>query len=127
MSKHIVEISDKNDTSVQIVVDRPVLGQDNWSSLQKGVWAYERGAMQLIDKTNYNIFKGDPEDGITLHMHLILCNTPHVSWTGVMLWDFMGWTSVNTSGSGAMRDGWSLTMGYGNQNGFTPLRWKIVG
>ena len=127
MSKHVVQISDKNEVSLQIVVNRPIVGQDNWTSLQKGIWAYESGATQLIDKTNYNIFKGDPDDGITLHMHLVLSNTPHVSWTGVVLWDFMGWTSVNDNGTGGMKDGWSLTMGSGNSNGFTPVRWKIVG
>ena len=128
MSKHIVEVSDKNEKSLQIVVNRPFVGQDNWSSLNKGIWAYESGAVTIVDKTDYNIFKGEfPRDSVNMHKHLILYNTPHISWTGVVIWDFLGWTGVNESGTGAIKDGWSLTVGYGNGNGFTPIRWKIVG
>lgn len=127
MSKHIIEISDKNETSLQIVVTLPLVGQDKWSSLTKGVWVYNSGAATTIDKTNYNVFKGSPGDSVTVHKHLILCNTPEVSWSGVVLWDFKGWTDVNGGGNGFMRDGWSLSAGYGNPNGASNVRWKVVG
>lgn len=125
MNKHIIEISDKNETSLQIVVNRPVVGQDKWSSLNKGVWAYNSGAINIIDKTDYNIFKGDPGDGITLHKHLILCNTPHISRTGVVLWDYLGWTGVNDGGTGVMWDGWSYSVG-GSPNGGSAIRWTLI-
>jgi len=104
MGKHVIEISDQSETSLQIVVNRPVIGQDQWSSLNKGVWAYNSGALAIVDKTNYNIFLGDAEDGITLHKHLVLYNTPFASQAGAMLWDFLGWTSVNESGTGGLRE-----------------------
>lgn len=128
MSKYVVEISDKNETSLQIVVTLPLVGQDKWSSLDKGVWAYNSGAATILDKTNYNVFKGEfPRDSVTIHKHLVLSNTPEVSWTGVVLWDFKGWTDANESGNGRMRDGWSLSVGYGSSGGASNLRWKVVG
>jgi hypothetical protein len=127
MSKFVVEVSDKNEAALKIVVNLPLIGIDSWSSLEKGVWSYNSGAATIIDKTKYNPFMGDSHDGIQVHKHLALSNTPHFSWGGVVLWDFKGWTDANESGAGFMRDGWSLTVGYGNSKGASIIKWRLVG
>ena len=123
MCKYVVEISDKNRTSLKVVVELPIVGEDRWSVLDKGIWACNSGVAKIIDKTNYKIAKKE----IVPHKHLNLCNAEKTNWAGVTLWDFQGLADVNQCGSGVMPEGWSLKFEFNYPHKASVISWRVVG
>ena len=116
MAKYVVGITDKNDSTIQILVEQPLVGKIKWKTLEHGIWVTNSGGAKLArDKKSL----GDRNS-------LCLSNTPSYSWTGVRLYNFEGYIEVNDSGNGYMVNGWSYNTGYGD-NGYTGVKWNVIG
>ena len=123
MSSYVVEIFDQTETFLKIKVELLTFGQNIWTALEPGVWAFNSGLVNIIDKTNYK------NNQIVYHKHLNICNNGEVSWAGVTLWDFQGSRHVNRSGSGIVAKGWTSLKKTDDVCLESPkiIRWKVVG
>lgn len=115
MIKQIIEILDKNDSPIKILVEMTLL-KITWKTLEHGVWVTNSGGGKLFWRYRHG----------SIIKSLNLSNTPEYSWTGIRLHDFANALQVNSAGNGWMVNGWSYNTGYGD-NGYTGLRWSVIG
>jgi hypothetical protein len=123
MGKYLVEISDKSKNALKLMVELPIIGKDRWRALDKGVWSFNSGIANIIDKTNYKTLNNK----IIPHKHLNLWNAEKLGWVGVTLWDFQGLADINQNGSGIVQNGWSVNFEYDFSFKATIITWRIVG
>jgi len=109
MGKYVVSMTSDEDQPISILVSIPIIGQNTWKTIDKGVWRYNSGACYIHSATNVAGFLEPSARVIKPHKHLVLCNTPTVSYgTGVYFYDFKGWTEINDTGIGLLGNNWSL-------------------
>ena len=118
MAKYLIRISDYNDNAFSLLITVPAWGKPSWRTTDKGWIRYNSGPAVVVDQSKYNPFTGSPGDDWTRHKHLYLSNGAN---TGLLLYDFMGWTSANDSGRGYLYEVWALNADGG------PLGWTVSG